>query len=202
MCYYHLVNETLSLGLLLTKSQQASWLSLMPLWKSFDLTSGWWFGKVQHLDGGNLINASALVTFNNDHQDVMFIHGSHIFHHDSHKTYPASMKCLWTGIDDIQNDWSYLNHMFSLASCCISLLSNSKHLIHLDLQRRQLSSWLPFVPVQIQNRGRKQYLLQFTRGHPGDSGHGMHSMSWVDRWRIAIVGQWLTTAKTVPFPAA
>jgi hypothetical protein len=41
------------------------------------------FGKVQRLDGGDLMNTSALVAFGDDRRDAMFVHVGCIFDHHS-----------------------------------------------------------------------------------------------------------------------
>jgi len=40
------------------------------------------YGKVRHLDGGEVMNAAALIAVGDDHRDVTFIHVSCIFQYD------------------------------------------------------------------------------------------------------------------------
>jgi hypothetical protein len=87
------------------------------------------FGKVQRLDGGDLMNASTLVAFGDDRRDATFVRVSCIIDPRDPCPYLTSMNCSWTRMRGTQSDRSYSNHIFSLANCSIYSSSNSRHLL-------------------------------------------------------------------------
>ena len=109
------------------------------------------FGKVWHLDEGDIMNAPELVPVGNDCWDATFVHVSvSPPYHDYLSHIMVSMRCSLIRMYGTQTDQWYSNQQFSLVNYKIFLWLAWKHLWHSSLTKKQTLFWLQSACVSTQ----------------------------------------------------
>ena len=138
------------------------------------------YGKVRHLDGGDVMNASALVPCSDDRRDATFVRVSCRFKHNSCYRWWFPSLPVWNACRQecmVPKATSYTRTLYLLWSAAAYFCCQTRA-ISCTSTYRAGNTYLGCHPhlCRSTDKGWEQYLLLFMRGPTGDSGHGMCPM--------------------------